>query len=231
MLLGFLKDIVKGEYSGTQSGTVGELAAAAHGPDATDGTQRLVLNVGGNSRLIQMPSQYDGWKHVLLDIDPRGTPDIVCDARLLTSLPPAQFDAVYCSHNLEHYYRHDVAKVLAGFRHVLKGDGFIHLRVPDMAAVMKRVVESGLDIEDILYESSSGPIHVIDVIYGWGLEIECSGNDFYAHKTGFTEKSLSACLRAAGFAVVITQARDLEIAALAFKSDPPAYAVELFQLS
>jgi hypothetical protein len=49
--------------------------------------ERKVLNVGGNSKEIALPPQYNGWQHVLLDIDPRGNPDIVCDARNLTSLP------------------------------------------------------------------------------------------------------------------------------------------------
>jgi hypothetical protein len=33
---------------------------------------RTVLNVGGNNKEIQIPSQYNGWQHILLDIDPRG---------------------------------------------------------------------------------------------------------------------------------------------------------------
>ena len=33
----------------------------------------------------------------LLDIDPGSGEDIVCDARRLDTLPPAQFDAIYCS--------------------------------------------------------------------------------------------------------------------------------------
>ncbi len=73
---------------------------------------KKVLNVGGNSKDIPIPSQYSGWQHVLLDIDPRGNPDIVCDARELMSMSKNEYDAIYCSHNLEHYYRHDVRKVL-----------------------------------------------------------------------------------------------------------------------
>ena len=92
---------------------------------------KKVLNVGGGSKQIQLPFAYDGFEHVLLDIDPRGSPDIVCDARNLTTLDAGQFDAVYCSHNLEHYYRHDVQKVLTGFLHVLKDNGFVHIQVPD----------------------------------------------------------------------------------------------------
>ena len=52
------------------------------------------------------------------------------------------------------------------------------------------MVEKNLDIDDFLYQSPEGPITVRDVIYGYGAEIERSGNDFYAHKTGFTKKSL-----------------------------------------
>src|SRR5215510_1625876 len=81
---------------------------------------KKVLNVGGNNKAIAIPKHFEGWTHDLLDIDPRGKPDIVCDARKLTSLAPQTYDAVYSSHNLEHYFAHDVPKVLRGFHHVLK---------------------------------------------------------------------------------------------------------------
>ena len=99
---------------------------------------RRVLNVGGNSRRIPIPAHFSGWEHHLLDIDPAGAPDIVCDARELQALPAASYDAVYCSHNLEHYFRHDLPRVLAGFLHVLKPDGFADIRVPDMLAHLGR---------------------------------------------------------------------------------------------
>jgi SAM-dependent methyltransferase len=160
---------------------------------------KKVLNVGGNSKEIPLPPQYAGWEHVLLDIDPKGKPDVVCDARQLSTLPAATYDSVYCSHNLEHYHHHDAKRVLAGFAHVLKSDGFVFLRVPDIAEVMRTALEKNLDIEDVLYQSAAGPISVRDVLYGYGVEIERSGNDFYAHKTGFTQKSLTAVVLATGF--------------------------------
>jgi hypothetical protein len=67
---------------------------------------KRVLNVGGNSKSIPLPPHFSGYKHVLLDIDPKSSADIVCDARRLSELEKEEFDAVYCSHNLEHYYRH-----------------------------------------------------------------------------------------------------------------------------
>jgi ubiquinone/menaquinone biosynthesis C-methylase UbiE len=181
---------------------------------------RKVLNVGGNSKNIALPEIYSGWTQVWLDIDPAVNPDVLCDARELQSLPANTYDAIYCSHNLEHYYRHDVKKVLAGFLHVLKKDGFVHIKVPDMRAVMQAFVENDMDINDQLYVSAAGPITVQDVMYGWGKEIERSGNDFFAHKTGFTEKSLIATLIEANFYQVFSGSANLEVIAFAFKDEP-----------
>jgi SAM-dependent methyltransferase len=191
---------------------------------------KRVLNVGGGSKTIALPPVYQGWEHILLDIDPRDGPDLVCDARELTSLPAATFDAVYCSHNLEHYFRHDVPKVLAGFRHVLKDDGFAEIRVPDLADLMQTVVKRGLDVDDLLYQSPAGPITVRDVLYGLGTEIERSGNDFWAHKTGFTKKSLTAMLVRCGFPIVYNGSGNFEVAAFAFKKPPTEEIQQLLGL-
>lgn len=191
---------------------------------------KKVLNVGGNSKEISLPPQYEKFEHLLLDIDPKGSPDIVCDARKLTTLDAGQFDAVYCSHNLEHYYRHDVPAVLAGFRHVLKDGGFAHIRVPDIHEVMRIAIDRGLDIEDVLYQSPAGPIMVLDVLYGYSVELERSGKDFFAHKTGFTQKSLLKALHTAGFSRVYSGLGNLEVTAIAFKGEPQPGARELFNL-
>ncbi|MBF0161255.1 MAG: class I SAM-dependent methyltransferase [Magnetococcales bacterium] len=185
----------------------------------SDALPKKVLNVGGNNKNIELPEHFDGFEHLLLDIDPTGNPDILCDARTLTELPAAQFDAVYCSHNLEHYHDHDVSKVLRGFMHVLKSDGFLHLRVPDMRELMKVVVERDLDLDDVLYRSHIGPVLVRDVIYGHAGQIERSGVDFFAHKTGFTADSLSRLLVQQGFAQIFIRTGRLEVEALAFKGE------------
>lgn len=181
---------------------------------------KKVLNVGGNSKDIPLPAQYAGWEQVLLDIDASANPDVVCDARELAHLPPAEYDSVYCSHNLEHYFRHDAMKVLAGFVHVLKPDGFAYIRVPDVGEVMRVAVANNLDIDDVLYQSPAGPITVGDVIYGHAGEIAHSGQDFFAHKTGFTPKSLRAILKASGFRWIFSNVGNLEVMALAFLNAP-----------
>lgn len=192
---------------------------------------KKLLNVGGNSKDIPLPPEFAGFEHLLLDIDPKCQPDVLCDARQLESLEAGQFDAVYCSHNLEHYYRHDLPKVLSGFKHVLNDNGFAYIRVPDLQEVMRIAVEKGLDLGDVLYQSKMGPIAVLDVIYGYGVEIERSGQDFFAHKNGFSRKSLLLALRTAGFTSVYSATGNLEITAVAFKAVPNEEARAMFSLN
>ena len=71
---------------------------------------------------------------------------------------------------------------------------------------------------------------VLDVLYGYGVEIEQSGQDFFAHKTGFTEKSLLAALNRSGFSKTFSMVGNLEIDVLAFKGAPDQFARKLFGL-
>ncbi len=208
MLGSILKDLIRG-------------SAATTAPQTS---ARRVLNVGGGAETISIPPHYNGWAQVRLDIDRREKPDVVCDARNLASLPAGQFDAVYCSHNLEHYYPHEVTRVLSGFLHVLKADGFTEIKCPDIMSVLKHVAQSGMDLGDVLYQSAAGPITAHDVVYGYGKEIELSGQDFYAHKTGFTAKSLRSALQRAGFPAIFLfeTPETFEVRALAFRVQPNA---------
>jgi hypothetical protein len=75
----------------------------------------------------------------------------------------------------------------------------------------------------VLYESPAGPIRAHDIVYGLQTEIEQSGQDFYAHKTGFTPKSLTAFLLDAGFHKIFLAVDPfLAVHALAFKGEPTA---------
>lgn len=183
--------------------------------------RRVVLNVGGGSKAIPLPPYFGDWEHLLLDIDPRGGADLVCDARKLREGFPANaYDAIYCSHNLEHYYRHEAVKVLAGFLHVLKQEGFAEIRVPDIGALVRVLAENDLDIDAEMYVSPAGPISAHDIVYGYGREIEATGQDFYAHKTGFTRQSLLRTLVDSGFSEVyfVQPVGLLELRVFAFKS-------------
>jgi hypothetical protein len=192
---------------------------------------RRFLNVGGGSKQVPIPSHYAGWEHLLLDVNPAGDADILLDARRMAELPAAEFDAVYCAHNLEHYYAYEVPGVLGGFVHVLKPGGFVELRVPDVEAVMREALQRGLDLEDALYGSPAGPITVHDVLYGYGAEI-ARGNAHYAHKSGFSGRSLRRVLADCGFKAVFTlpPAGGLEIRVAAFRSEPDAAQRALLKL-
>ena len=191
---------------------------------------KKVLNVGGNSKAIPLPPQYADFEHLLLDIDPAGNPDVLCDARELSSLEHNQFDMIYCSHNLEHYYKHDSKRVLKGFWDVLKPGGGVHIVVPDILAVVKTMIEKDLDIDDELYQSSLGPILISDVLYGYGKQIEESGVEFFAHKNGFTHKSLLKALLNIGFSHIHSSEGNYSITAVAFKENMQPDLAKLFQI-
>lgn len=194
---------------------------------------KRVLNVGGNNlETHPMPTHYKHFIKEVLDIDPRVKPNIVADARELLQHPTGNYDAIFCSHNLEHYYPHEVPRVLKGFQHMLAADGYAEIWVPDVGWVMREMIQKNMDIDDVLYTSPAGPIMVRDVLYGWHKEIEESGQDYYAHKTGFTPKSLAKNIVAAGFPYYALVNRKLpyEVGILAFKQQPNAFQIKLLSL-
>ena len=58
--------------------------------DAKISSGNKVLNVGGGSKATPIPAYFSDWQHDLLDIDDRGNPDLVCDARELSTLEASQ---------------------------------------------------------------------------------------------------------------------------------------------
>lgn len=176
----------------------------------------IVLNVGGGPTR-QLPSNYDGWTQWLLDIDPSVKPDICIDAKELKTLESGQFDAVYCSHNLEHFYANEVPAVLSGFLHVLKIGGSVEIAVPNLRNLFESLLTRNLDINDVWYRAGDAPITFHDVLYGWGAQIEM-GNTFYAHKCGFTRLSLIDALQKAGFENITVAEQGGNIFAKATKS-------------
>ncbi|MEN9437333.1 MAG: hypothetical protein RIR09_1988 [Pseudomonadota bacterium] len=224
--MGILIDTIKGIFAPPRAAPRPVMANTTGLPDPFK-----VLNVGGGSKATPISAHFEGWQHDLLDIDARGNPDLVCDARELLTLESGQYDAVYCSHNLEHYYRHHGLRVLRGFVHILKDKGFAEIRVPDIAQVISAVREQQLDLDDVLYMSGAGPITAHDVMYGLQSEIVSSGQDFYAHKTGFTTKSLGKFLTEGGFRhIFLVDDEPLAVHALAFKTEPTVSQRALLKL-
>ncbi|MDD3355191.1 hypothetical protein [Zoogloea sp.] len=84
-----------------------------------------------------------------------------------------------------------------GLLRVLKPEGFLVVTCPDLQAVCQMVAEDKLN--DAAYISQAGPITPLDILYGHG-EALAGGHHYMAHKTGFTLKTLTQVLHAAGFA-------------------------------
>jgi len=53
-------------------------------------------------------------------------------------------------------------------------------------------------LEETLYVSPAGPISALDMVYGHRPSIQ-QGNEYMAHHTGFTARSLAQKLSRAGF--------------------------------
>ena len=157
---------------------------------------KTVLNIGGATKEIPLPFEYRGCTQLLLDINAGPDVDIVMDARKLyedETIASDSLDAVYMSHVIEHFDNHDIATVLKGVHRVLKPGGVIDIYTPDMEQVFDALA-SGKEMDDEAYVSGIGPILYRDILYGLGSEIERSGNDHYAHRTGFTESRLRKVL-------------------------------------
>ena len=139
----------------------------------------------------------DGWKEIRFDIDEDVNPDIVGTLTDMKLVKTGSVDAVYSSHNIEHIYPHEVRIALKEFYRVLKDDGIVVITCPDLQSICEAVVNDKL--LEPLYESEEGhPISPIDILYGWRMSI-AQGNEYMAHKGGFTYTALNASFFEAGF--------------------------------
>src|SRR5580704_1989929 len=76
------------------------------------------------------------WEEIRLDIDPSVKPDVVGSIiDLKATFAPASFEALWCSHMLEHLYAHEVPTALSEIHRVLEPDGFALISSPDLETV------------------------------------------------------------------------------------------------
>src|SRR5690606_27151557 len=99
---------------------------------------------------------------------------------------------------------------------VLKPDGFLIVTCPDLLSVCQLVAEDKLG--DAAYQSPAGSITPLDILYAHGAAL-AAGHHYMAHKTGFTLKTLTQVLQAAGFQTIASKrrARAFDLWALATK--------------
>lgn len=160
---------------------------------------RTLLHVGcGHARAERLPVCFRApqWREIRFDINPDVMPDIVGSLTDMHRIASASVDAVWSSHNLEHLHAYEVPRALAEFRRVLKPHGYALITLPDLRAVARHIMADALDRP--LYHSEAGPIGALDVLFGHQASI-ARGNDYMAHRTGFTATSLGHVLVDAGF--------------------------------
>ena len=163
------------------------------------GRAKRVLNAGSGSATGAMPPAFGGsaWTEVRIDIDPRAAPDLVGSISDLRGLAEdGSFDAVWCSHCIEHLYDHEVLPALREFRRILSDAGFAIVSCPNLDAIAKLLVSE--DIELVAYVAPAGPIRLLDMMFGHSPSIE-AGHVHMAHKTGFTADRLGRMATNAGF--------------------------------
>lgn len=182
-----------------------ESAAPIEGP--------VCLHVGCGSE-TKMPSMFDGYKQVRLDLDPSCNPDVVDDISRLEKVADGSVAAIYSSHNLEHLNLYDCEQAILNWKRVLKPDGRIVVLVPDFEWACKQVVEGNLFRK--AYDSPAGPIMVHDMIFGWARVTRSTDSGFMAHKMGFTRESLEALFARHGFQCSVSRA-DFNLIAMARK--------------
>ena len=136
------------------------------------------------------------WKEIMFDIDETVNPDIIGTLTDMNSVETGSMDAVYSSHNIEHIYPHEVPIALGEFYRVLRDDGLVVVKCPDLQRVCEAIVKDKL--LDTLYDSPIGPISAIDIMYGNRKEIS-EGNEYMEKKVGFTYSVLNGAFAEAGF--------------------------------
>ena len=140
----------------------------------------------------------DSWKEIRFDIDKSVKPDIEGTLTDMKLVETGSVDALYSSHNIEHIFPHEVPVAIREFHRVLKEDGMVVITCPDLQSVCEAVAKDRL--MEPLYESPAGPISPIDILYGHRGFIE-QGNEYMAHKCGFTYSTLVSAFFEAGFKI------------------------------
>ena len=158
----------------------------------------LHVGCGPQNQSSCLGFNYDNWKEIRFDIDKKVKPDIEGTLTDMKLVETGSVDAVYSSHNIEHIFPHEVPIALREFYRVLKEDGMVVITCPDLQSVCEAVVQDKL--LEPLYESDIGPISPIDILYGHRGFI-AQGNEYMAHKGGFTYSVLDKAFYEAGFKI------------------------------
>jgi glycosyltransferase involved in cell wall biosynthesis len=181
----------------------------------------VVLNVGcGQTRLDAQSKFFVDWDEIRVDAYDNPTADIITSIVELEKIPNESVDCVWASHVVEHNYWHQLPALFNNMLRVLKEDGFAVVRVPDLGSIADKIEDGLLEIE---YNSSAGPVSVIDMIYGHRGFVESWGEGM-SHKIGFTKKSMEQVLGMLNIKSYVKNGGG-EVVAMIFKTEPPLQAM------
>jgi ubiquinone/menaquinone biosynthesis C-methylase UbiE len=190
-----------------------------------------LLHVGcGASKIGQTTPGFNNgsWEEIRIDINCLNSPDIIGSMTDMSAVGSESMDAIFSSHNIEHLYSHEVQAALAEFHRVLNSQGFCVITCPDIQSVCALVAQDKL--LDAAYISPAGPIAPIDILFGHRPSM-AQGNLYMAHRTGFTEKTLSSSLHEAGFMTVATMKRPQYFDLWVIASKSPASEAKMQELA
>ena len=165
----------------------------------------------------------DNWKEIRFDIDKNANPNIEGTLTDMSLVETGSMDAVYSAHNIDHIYPHEVRIALKEFYRVLKDEGIVVITCPYLQSICEAVVNDKL--LEPLYESEEGhPISPIDILFGWRIPI-AQGNEYMAHKGGFTYSALNSSFFEAGFKARyggrVQEGGEYNLFLVAFKEEVP----------
>lgn len=157
----------------------------------------VFLHVGaGSAGGDRLPPVFKTWREIRVDIDASVKPDIVASMTNMKVVESESVDAIWCSHSLEHLAAHEVPLALKEWFRVLKPDGFAFVTLPDLKQIAEIIAQDRLT--ETVYVSPAGPISALDMVYGHRASI-ARGENYMAHRTGFTTRTLGEAFSEAGF--------------------------------
>ena len=156
----------------------------------------LHVGCGPQNKSTCLGFDNDNWKEIRFDIDKNVNPDIVGTLTDMKLVETGSVDAVYSSHNIEHIFPHEVPIALREFYRVLKEDGLVVIKCPDIQTAGEAVAQDKL--LEPLYDSPMGLVTAFDLLYGH-RDSTADGNVYMIHKGGFTYSLLDRVFYEAGF--------------------------------
>lgn len=160
----------------------------------------LILDVGSGPDSIAR-KMWPGCDLKTLDIDPDTHPDVV-GSMLSIPEPDDTYDAVLCSHTLEHIEYRDVSAALTEMRRVLKPGGELHVLVPSLEWAARQILSEHMS--------------QITIPHIYGLQ----SSPWQYHKAGFTLTILRDLFTRAGLRVTVARRGVYHVSGTDAKGNP-----------